>query len=312
MTFILMKTENYNISEANKEHIKHIEVKNEKMKMKDTELVNLDDELKEERSKLVSLSIKTMDLEEKLKMKELEVENIKLKINKECTEFMEKQRNILNEERGKFELQLAEKDEELCEMTKMFLERQEKVKSVQISLEEVKEKFRLEYQQVVSEKDKMGFVLKEQEENFRNLFEMENVEILNLKNELEKTEQKEMKPTDFRINIEEENYAEQNSEKRLTNIVKALEYNNSKLVQEVASLKDQLSMNANRSIVKKILDKPTEEDGKVSKQKTDLLRDKILNLTSDNSKLKQNLLMQTKLFEEAARDRDYFKSRCEK
>ena len=71
-------------------------------------------------------------------------------------------------------------------------------------------------------------------------------------------------------------------------------------------------MNANRSIVKKILDKPTEEDGKVSKQKTDLLRDKILDLTSDNSKLKQDLLMQTKLFEEAARDRDYFKSRCEK
>ena len=35
------------------------------MKMKDTELVNLDDELKEERSKLVSLSIKSMDLEEK-------------------------------------------------------------------------------------------------------------------------------------------------------------------------------------------------------------------------------------------------------
>ena len=80
-----------------------------------------------------------------------------MKINKDCK---------------KLEIQLAEKVEELCEMTKMILERQEQIKSMQISLEEVKEKFRLEYQEVVSEKDKMSFALKEQEENLRNLFEI--------------------------------------------------------------------------------------------------------------------------------------------
>merc|ERR1719318_1472277 len=101
--------------------------------------------------KLASFNAKSLELEERLKTKEAESRKNEFENkNEESVEF----HSILNEQRKKFETQIAEKNEELCEMTNMFLEKDQKIKSVQISLEEVKESFRLEFENMVSEKDK--------------------------------------------------------------------------------------------------------------------------------------------------------------
>merc|ERR1719245_754181 len=75
-------------------------------------------------------------------------------------------------------------------------------------------------------------------------------------------------------------------DKRQLNIVKALESNNVKLTEEVRSLKTQLSQLKNVSLV------PENNETQAARQKIELLRNKILDLTSDNSKLKQKLSMQ--------------------
>ena len=81
--------------------------------------------------------------------------------------------------------------------------------------------------------------------------------------------------------------AEIYSEKWLSDILKALESNSCKLVQEVALA--GLKRLSRLSKVDKIDDERNILDGELSNQKNEQWPDKTINLTSDNSKLKPNL-----------------------
>ena len=225
-----------------------------------------------------SANDKSIDLEEKLKNKEAEIETVKSEMNSKINEY------------NKIKTKLSEKDDELCEMSKMVLEKDQKIKAVQISLEEVRLKFQLEFQKIVAGKDK---AIKELEER-----------ITEKVNEAVKLNRKQV--NDDATNSEGK--LGTHSDKRHTEIVKALEFNNSRLFQEVSNLKTQLlSMNYNKNAV---VVKAEAEDARISRQKTEFMRNKILDLASDNSKLKQTLSLQSRKLEETARDRDYFQIMC--